>query len=927
MSTSPALEQLSPNPSPSLSASLPRSPPRDTPSTPAPASGYTPHVPPTPPDSSSRAVINAASPPPGYSSPNTSSALSLSSALSAAAPQFQSRLLDTPIDIHELAPGLESPAVSSESAVSAGCDSTSAYRMREQDSPTPLQEGNLRKSSFDAVLPPAFVPAAARAQSERGAAEAPVAPSASQSTVSHPPNVYINGLPPNFPEEDLLAMTRPFGNVLSVRTFTRHVSDKPSGYGFVLFETLEGAEQCIESLRKYRNLHPSFSKQVHKIPGTAYASAPSACSTGPVDSFKAKMEQLRDTASTNLYMEGLPMSITEETLRALVTPYRIMSSRFFPTRLSSPPRIIAFVRLESREAAEEIIERLHGRLVRGSNDAGCRISVRFADTAEQRELRRNERHTREDEHSPARLTMARAALLNLKGTQHRPDVGSPTLGNLDATGLQPPISPNLGLALNNLGLGQLGASLSSAFVTNPSPLQAQGAFTGPMGSSLTSLVGGTPTLDTLSAQAAHVAAPDLRLPQHALNGAGNMLDDQTQLQFALMSMQGLRNASQQGYTPVEQLILQAHARQRGNAFRTKPEERHRPLQDGHVGPHQGMRTSNARDINRRLLNCLPQMSEDDFHAAASLLQDQETMTTFPRNVDREALSSTHRDAHPVSLAHDLERQLSIASQQTRQRNHTLATQMRGEAGDQGLRARSSTHPSQYINQNQAFSHPSNSAYDSASFRHAVPLMNNRQLPTDIISTPCVTSTSQKHIPYSPSTIINAPRHTNINNLSKKPQADTHTLFTSKSNINLPSAGSRPNQKEVTRGASVKPAPPSPQPVQAFVPQSSGTRNGSAAKAHAGGFPRDVRENGNVRDADGDDESSSVVSPALTYSTRTPASLSPSTPYSGFFSEGGETFKGATLCVGPLGEGVDPLRVNKDVGEKQEKHAATGGLNQ
>ena len=117
------------------------------------------------------------------------------------------------------------------------------------------------------------------------------------------------------------------------------------------------------SLRKYRNLHPSFSKvchipsyqlppltvgfqQVHKIPGTDYASVPANLTTNavPADSFKAKMEQLSDTASTNLYMEGLPLSITEDTLRALVTPYRIMSSRFFHTRLSSPPRIIAFVR-------------------------------------------------------------------------------------------------------------------------------------------------------------------------------------------------------------------------------------------------------------------------------------------------------------------------------------------------------------------------------------------------------------------------------------------------------------------------------------------------------------------------------------------------------------------------------------------------------
>ena len=85
-------------------------------------------------------------------------------------------------------------------------------------------------------------------------------------------------------------------------------------------------------------------------------------------------------------------------------PYKIKSSRFFKTKLSNPPRIIAFVRyvqillafsqyqivrqsLETRTAAEETIERLHGRMVRGWNDPGCRISVRFADSAEQRELR------------------------------------------------------------------------------------------------------------------------------------------------------------------------------------------------------------------------------------------------------------------------------------------------------------------------------------------------------------------------------------------------------------------------------------------------------------------------------------------------------------------------------------------------------------
>jgi hypothetical protein len=48
------------------------------------------------------------------------------------------------------------------------------------------------------------------------------------------PNVYINGLPPNFPEEQLYALTKDFGGVVSVRTFTRHVSDRPS---YVIFSS------------------------------------------------------------------------------------------------------------------------------------------------------------------------------------------------------------------------------------------------------------------------------------------------------------------------------------------------------------------------------------------------------------------------------------------------------------------------------------------------------------------------------------------------------------------------------------------------------------------------------------------------------------------------------------------------------------------
>ncbi|KAJ7115133.1 hypothetical protein C8R43DRAFT_902815, partial [Mycena crocata] len=294
--------------------------------------------------------------------------------------------------------------------------------------------------------PPHFSPPRQREESARVQAQKnpePPAPAVSAPAPAEPektPNVYINGLPPNFPEDQLFNLASPFGEVRSVRSFTRHVGDAETGYGFVLFESISSAEKCINSLRRYRNLHPTFSKQVHKIPGTMYsqprpASEPAASATTPSASslagweqesagdgsadstFKAKMERLADKSSTNLYIEGLPLSIDEATLTALVSPYSIRSSRFFQTKLSSPPRIIAFVRLETRSAAEEIIERLHGRMVRGWNDPGSRISVRFADTSEQRELRRQERLAREGDQASNQLSIAQATLLNLRGKE------------------------------------------------------------------------------------------------------------------------------------------------------------------------------------------------------------------------------------------------------------------------------------------------------------------------------------------------------------------------------------------------------------------------------------------------------------------------------------------------------------------------------
>ncbi|KAJ7624865.1 hypothetical protein FB45DRAFT_1086922 [Roridomyces roridus] len=491
------------------------------------------------------------------------------------------------------------------------------------------------------------------------------------------PNVYINGLPPNFPEDQLFALAAPFGTVRSVRTFTRHVGDTETGYGFVLFENVACAEKCINSLRRYRNLHPTFSKQVHKIPGTMYApprttagtsdaahGAAAASSDGggtsslagweqesagdaSADStFKAKMERLSDKGSTNLYIEGLPLSVDDASLAALVSPYSIRSSRFFQTKLSTPPRIIAFVRLETRSAAEEIIERLHGRMVRGWNDPGSRISVRFADTSEQRELRRQERLAREGDHAGNQLSIAHATLLNLRGKElnhNRPTIAGGIALDYDANYGRNNFPSDVGYPQNDFEVDYSRIPARYPSGSNQYDYASQQQLLDPvqsqrMNPAMASL------LQSLQASAARPHEREAYTQQEYRS-------IQQQQQLAALSLatnpgrsygpQGLglssaQHAAHGGYTPTEEFILRA----RSNSLPLAPGGKRRPTALD-LSQAQLHREQHEMDIDRAAaaganigvgvrgyrtqaaMLSFPhqqqhEMSEEDFHAATSI---------------------------------------------------------------------------------------------------------------------------------------------------------------------------------------------------------------------------------------------------------------------------------------------------------------------
>ena len=502
--------------------------------------------------------------------------------------------------------------------------------------------------------------------------------------------------------------------------------------------------------------------------------------------------------------------------------------------------------------------------------------------------------------------MARAALLNLKGTQYQGAGISPTLSDITLGSLQTAASPNLELAFNQLGLGQSG-QISPIGTT--SPLSTQDAFLhgGISSQEISALSVNMPPRDTLSSRNAQIPSQSLRLHSQGLAAdAPGLFDEQTELQLALMDMQGARARAQNGYTPVEQLILQAHVRQQrahaGASHQINPTARTANTRS--LNARVGRSANNGQGANRRLLDFLPSVSEDDFHATAALLHNQHMPSqTMPADIEQDAFPRIAHDLPGAARGLDLERQAPLSGQHTRQRNHTLATQVRHEVDGRGHHIRSSTLPTQYLNHRNA-SGPSNAnipLYDSSiSLADNISNNSSRRTSNIVHANDLHFSNTQPSL-YSPPSGLMASRTTS--SISSSTITDTQTLFTSKNNVNIPSAVSR-KSKSSDAGAQT-----SSPPATSIIKAPSGL-NSISSTSRPGGAS--ISATSTSQDADDEDEGSSVVSPALTYSARTPASLSPATPYSGFFSESGETFKNGAINVAgticPVGD------VQPDMGE-------------
>ncbi|CAE6471817.1 unnamed protein product [Rhizoctonia solani] len=130
-------------------------------------------------------------------------------------------------------------------------------------------------------------------------------------------NIHIQNLPEHYEDAELSALCEEFGHIVSVRVFRRPVSapqnrrlpdGQHSTYGFVLFDNINSAENCVNTLRRrYKNIYPSFARQaapaVHQ---PAFVGLLEAMAFGDLHGADPNMEGLEQWRNANMVSGAHP---------------------------------------------------------------------------------------------------------------------------------------------------------------------------------------------------------------------------------------------------------------------------------------------------------------------------------------------------------------------------------------------------------------------------------------------------------------------------------------------------------------------------------------------------------------------------------------------------------------------------------------------
>lgn len=186
------------------------------------------------------------------------------------------------------------------------------------------------------------------------------ASAASSESDSSRTNLIVNYLPQTMTEEEIRSLFSSVGEVESVKLvrdknviFPGQPKGQSLGYGFVNFHRSQDAEQAVSVLNGLR-----LQNKVLKV---SFARPSSEGIKG-----------------ANLYISGLPKTITQEELEAIFRPYgEIITSRVLVQDGNDKPKGVGFIRFDQRKEAERAIAALNGTTPKGLPDP---ITVKFSNT-------------------------------------------------------------------------------------------------------------------------------------------------------------------------------------------------------------------------------------------------------------------------------------------------------------------------------------------------------------------------------------------------------------------------------------------------------------------------------------------------------------------------------------------------------------------
>ncbi|XP_051741340.1 ELAV-like protein 2 isoform X2 [Ctenopharyngodon idella] len=164
-------------------------------------------------------------------------------------------------------------------------------------------------------------------------------------------NLIITYLPPNISYYDLKSLFGRIGAIESCKIVRDKISGQSMGYGFVNYVEPQDAEKAINLLNGLR----VYSKTIK----VSFARPSSA-----------------SIHNANLYVSGLPKTMTQMELDQLFSPYgRIITSRILVDRITGVSKGVAFINFDLHTEAEEAIKGLNAQKPPGCTEP---ITVRLS---------------------------------------------------------------------------------------------------------------------------------------------------------------------------------------------------------------------------------------------------------------------------------------------------------------------------------------------------------------------------------------------------------------------------------------------------------------------------------------------------------------------------------------------------------------------